>query len=265
MRLSSCVVALGLMAAAPAMAVEEPSTVSLYGGAYSASNGYSDRQFAGLFADLHTGKLGLHGDFVGVFREADAAYGALGLSYRLTDSVRPKLMIGTSTDNRNILPDLLVNGSVELKPAKGVVVTPSVTYRRYRTGGKETAPGVAVARYFDFAGDHDGYWVAMAEGLISFNSSDRNGYLVRAGLQTVRKSGVSLGLNGEFGRMTYLSVLGGSPSAPPLAANVASRLWSVSPSVGYRFGNKEIFVRAAYIDTQFYTLKSGTLGIKFSF
>jgi hypothetical protein len=110
------------------------------GGAYAVDNGYSDRAFMGLQGSLYDDSgFGVHMDAVHVQREEEAAFVAAGLSYAVTPGTRLKLMAGTSTDNLEIQPELYLNGSAtfDLGPQAGLVITPEVIYRQYRSGTEE--------------------------------------------------------------------------------------------------------------------------------
>jgi hypothetical protein len=247
---------LALAAASPALAAGEKSTATLYGGYYAADNGYEDRMVIGSFVDLYQGANGFHLDSAYVNREQNAAFGAVGYSRQLGDKVRAKVMVGTSTDNDNILPELFLSGSLQFKPANGLIVIPSVTHRQYRTGGKETAPAVQVAKYFNISGDKGGYYVAQADGGLSFNSSEDTGWSLGAGLTSVRKSGLTFGASARVGYMSYDSVLG---------TGVRSDIYGVSASIGHRVGKgAEVYLRGDVSKTDFFTVSGAMIGLKFA-
>lgn len=230
------------------------SSATLYSGYFNANNGFSDRWVIGSYANLYRGATGLHSDIVYVNREDNAFFGAFGLSRALSASTRGKIMVGSSTSNRDILPDRYLSASLEMKPSQGLVVTPSLTYRHYRTGGREIAPAVQMARYFDLPGDGGGYYVFQADGGMSFNNSRRAGWTAGAGLTTVRKSGLSLGIAGRAGYSAYDSSNG---------FGVTSRNYGGSVTAGYRLGRGyEVFVRGDATKSRHYTVAGALVGIK---
>lgn len=233
------------------------SNASIYLGYANVDEGFDDRVYAGAFVNAYSGDIGVHGDVVLVEREESAAFGSVGVSFSIAEGVRPRLTAGTSTDNDSILPELFLSAALEVRPAQGWIVTPSLSYRDFRSGGEELAPSVEVARYFNIAGDSGGYYVAQLRGRVSFNSSDEDGYSISGGLQTVRSNGLSFGATVEFGKITYDSVVG---------IGVRTDLFAVRPNVGYRFSDRhEIFLRGEYADTDFYTVSGLLVGLKLSF
>lgn len=244
---------------AAAQRAGEESTTTTYVGAYNVSNGYENRTVVGNFTNLYTGNFGFHTDVAYVNREENGLFGAVGASLALNDAVRIKAMGGTSTGDVTILPSTFLTGSVQLKPAKGLVITPDVTLRKYRTGGREVSTGVQVAKYFNIAGDTGGYYVAQADGGLSFiKDTDKDGWRLGLGLTAVRNSGLSLGINGNVGYMAYDVVATGG------ALPVRSKTKGVGASIGYKVaGNTEVFVRGSIADTKFYTVTGGMLGLKF--
>lgn len=245
---------LTLLAASPAFAAPEPSVATLYSGYYKADRGYTDRRVVGTFGDLYSGAAGIHFDLAYLDREQNAGFGAVGLSYALSDTARAKVMVGSSTDNDNILPSLFLLGSLQLKPADKWVVTPQIVYRRYRMGGKEIAPSVQAAHYFNLAGDAGGYYVAQADAGLSFTSGGNTGWSGGAGLTTIRNSGLSLGANVRGGHMAYDSIVG---------TGVRSNFWGVGGSVGQRLGKgHEVYLRGDYSHTKFYDVTGAMLGLK---
>ncbi|MDX1718186.1 MAG: hypothetical protein R3287_14850, partial [Anderseniella sp.] len=121
------------------------------GGAYAVDNGYSDRAFMGLQGSLYdeTG-FGVHVDAVHVQREERAGFAALGISYAVSSGTRLKLMAGTSTENNEIQPELYLNGSAtfDLGSEAGVVITPQIIYRDYRSGTEEVQAQGTISKYF---------------------------------------------------------------------------------------------------------------------
>lgn len=245
---------LTLFVASPAIAATEPSVATLYSGYYSTSGGYSDRFVVGTFGDLYSGAAGYHFDLAHLDREQNAQYGAVGLSYALSDKARAKVMVGSSTRNDNILPSLFLLGSVQFKPADKWVVTPQLIYRRYRQGGQEIAPSIQAAHYFNLAGDSGGYYVAQGDAGLSFTSGGNTGWSGGAGLTSLRKSGLNLGANVRAGHMAYDSIIG---------TGVRSNFVGGGVSVGHRIGKShELYVRADYSHTRFYDVTGAMLGLK---
>jgi hypothetical protein len=257
--LKTVLAAAAALAVAPvAHAATPESNATVYAGHADVSNGFDNRDFAGAFLNSYQGNLGVHADFAYVDREDNGFYGAFGASYQVTDTLRPKLMYGTSSHNDNILPEHYVSASVEYKPGTdGWVITPGVAYRKYRSGGEEIQPSLDVVKYTNFGGDTGGYYAVQGRVTGSFNDSDENGWSVGGGVQSVRNNGLTLGLNAEFGHMTYDSVIG---------IGVATDYWAVRPSIGYRVTkNHEVFVRGEYADTDFYTVKGAMIGVKYAY
>jgi hypothetical protein len=258
--------ALALVAASPGSAAIGPkapgekdraleSSSTIYSGLFRANNGYHDRWVIGSYANLSRGGTGFHSDIVYVNREDNAFFGAFGLSHAITERTRAKIMVGSSTSNRNILPNAFVQGSLQIKPSEGLIVTPALTYRHYRSGGREVAPAVQLARYFDLKGDAGGYYVAQADGGLSFNNSGRGGWSAGAGLTTVRNSGLSFGLAARAGYSAYDNAMG---------FGVTSRNYGGSATVGYRLGRGyEVFVRGDVSKSRFYTVSGAIVGLKF--
>lgn len=242
------------LVATPALAAPDISTATLYSGYYSASRGYTDRFVVGAYGDLYNGAMGIHFDLAHVDREQNASFGAAGLSYALNDQAKVKVMAGSSTGNGTILPSLFLLGSLQLKPAPGWIVTPQVIYRRYRIGGREIAPSIATARYFDIPSDTGGYYVAQANVGLSFTNGGNTGWAAGAGLTTIRKSGLSLGANLTAGHMAYDSIFG---------TGVRSSFYGGGATIGHRIGGgNELYVRADVSHTKFYTVSGAMLGFK---
>ncbi|WP_265562231.1 hypothetical protein [Sphingomicrobium arenosum] len=247
--------AIFLPTSAAAQMTGEQSSSTTYVGYYGVSHGFNDRLVIGNFANLYIDRIGLHSDVAHIEREEAGTYGALGLSYALSDAVRVRGTIGSSTDNDSILPELLLRGSVQFKPGGGLILTPALTYRDYRAGGSSTSPELQVAKYFNMAGDDGGYWVAQANGGLSFNRADETGWTLGAGLTTVRNSGLTIGASLRAGRMAYDTIL---------EQEVRSDIYGGSLSLGYRMGGgTEIYIRGDLADTEFYTVRGAMLGLKF--
>jgi hypothetical protein len=247
-----------LAVASVAHAATPESNATFYAGHADVSNGFDNRDFVGAFVNSYSDSgLGVHGDFAYVDREDNGFYGAFGVSYQVTDNLRPKIMLGTSSNNDNILPEAYASASVEYKADGGWIVTPGVAYRKYRTGGEEVQPSVDVTKYTSIPGDTGGYYAVQGRVTGSFNDSDEDGWSVGLGVQSVRSNGFTVGLNGEFGHMTYDSVIG---------IGVATDYWAVRPSVGFRVDkHHEVFVRGEYADTDFYKVEGAMIGVKYTY
>ena len=258
-RSRTLLLALALALAVAPLHSEERSNVSVYAGALSVDEGLDDRQFAGAFVNIYDGDVGLHGDFLYVDREEDAAYGAFGISFRPFECVRPKFTIGTSTDNNNILPEFATSLSVQIKPEEGSgwVITPGLLYREYRSGTSETRPSLEVVKYFSLPIDKNGYYVAQGRLSASVSDSNTQRYAIAGGLQTVRSDGMTYGLTVE----------GGWLDRDPLVGNGAtSRYYALRPSVAFRFlQGRELFLRGEYADTDAYTVVGATIGVRIEF
>ena len=102
-------------------------------------------------------------------------------------------MLGTSTDNQAILPDLYGSISIEIKPGNqsGWIVTPGIAWRHYRSGFSETIGTFGVVRYFDVPWDRGGYYAAQIAVAGSISSNDNVRGSLSGGLQTVRATASS--------------------------------------------------------------------------
>ena len=234
--------------------------VQVYAGALSLTDGYKDRKFAGAFVDFYSGDLGIHGDVIAVDREERATFAALGLSLPVSPHIRPKFMIGTSTANRAVLPEFFGMFEVQIKPGNdsGCIITPAVAYRSYRNSTHETRGSLALTKYFTVQWDHGGYYAAQGVVTIADNGTNRVRGSVVAGLQTVRKSGFSFGINGE---------VGGIASDPQIQNRIIGTYYSIRPNAAFPlFGpNGKLLLRGEYSDTDAYQAIGGTAGLKFEF
>lgn len=256
-----------MMTASPALAqtsslslAESRPNIMAYAGALSLNNGFHNRTYEGFFYNQYFNGLGLHADVVSVQRETDSTFGAVGLSWDASPGIRPKFMIGTSTDNRDIHPDAYASLQVQIRSASDsrTIVSPSLTYRHFRSGAEEVIPAIDAVYYFSLPSDMDGYYVAQAGANVSMSRRARaDGYTVGAGLQTVRSNGVSFGGYVEGGRLVYDALLG---------TGLRTNFYSIRPSIGLRFNpNWELFARGEYTHTDFYEIRGGLIGIKYSF
>lgn len=224
-------------------------------------NRLDTRVYAGGFIDAYTeGNVGIHADIVHVDREENATYFSGGVSFDMGEHIRPKLMIGTSTSNRSILPDLFASFSVRIKPGdnSGWIVTPGLAYRHYRDRQEETIGSLAVAKYFNAAWDSNGYYAAQLAVATSITAHGDPRASVTAGLQTVRKSGVMLGLTGEAGSLVRDPVAG--------TPGYRGRYWALRPNLSVPLFDKvEWVARGEYADTQLYDAVGGSTGVKVAF
>jgi hypothetical protein len=261
-------IVLAALAAAPGIAapatppLAQQSVVSIFTSNFAVNNGYSNRFAVGGFADIYSGRVGMHADITTVQREEDGTYGALGLSYQLSDAVRPQFAIGTSTKNDSILPQLFLNASVKITPGTGWVVTPGLTYRDYGPGrliGTRRdyyQASVAVSRYFNMPSDTGGYWVAQADGALASRTVGTSPWSLALGLQTVRNNGWRFGVSGGSGFMAWDPQTG--------ASDVVSHMWNIGGSIGYRFhGPTEVFARVSHAHNDFYDADGGLIGLRF--
>lgn len=252
--------AMAALAASPAHADgKDRSYVLTYAGLLDLM-GADTRVYAGGMAEIYVANgLGVHADIVTVDREEDATYFGGGLSYRVNDTFRPKIMVGTSTNNRAVLPDLFLQGSVRITPGhnSGWVITPGVTYRHFRDGKHETVGSLQLAKYFSISGDRNGYYVAQvgAETTIEANSPARLAF--NGGISTVRKSGVIFGVNGEVGTLFR---------DPIATSGFRGRFFAVRPNLELPlFDRFSLTTRGEYIDTQLYDAVGGSAGVKVKF
>ena len=228
------------------------SHVTTYGGFYNANKGYADRYIAGSFIDLQLGSTGLHADVFYGDREQNAAYGAFGVSQMIEGFGRVKVMAGTSSHNQDIVPKLFLSAGFELQPGSQWIVRPAVAYRKFRNNRSQINPSLQVARYF--GGDSGGYFVAQADGSLSFNNVGNTGWSVGGGLTRVSTSGWRFGGALHRGYMTYDAISG---------TNVHSYTYGGGPNIGYRFsGGQEIFFRSDVTKTRFYTVSGAVVGFK---
>jgi len=239
----------------------EWSTTAILTGSYlGVTKGFSDRSAVGLQVDgFHRSGWGYHVEGAGQFREEDGAYFAGGFSYAFSPSVRAKLVVGSSSRNWGILPSFAAIGSVEFKsdPSIGLVLTPSVAYRKYRNGIEEVTPKLDLSKYFaPFA---NGAYIVGQVGAaaISANPGSNVGYELSGGLTYVMPSSYSVGVEVFGGQMAYDVLLPAGPNA-----SVKNRFVGVRPKVGFNLTQTiELFVRGEFVNTQYYDVRGGTLGL----
>ena len=248
------------LSASPALAEsKEQSYVLTYVGLLDVIGG-DTRVYAGGMADIYTERgIGLHADVVTVDREENATYFGGGMSFAVNDHIRPKFMIGTSTGNRAVLPDLFLQGTVRIKPGdnSGWVITPGVAYRHFRDGQHETVGSLQVAKYFSAPFDAGGYYVAQLGAETTIEASNPARVAFNGGISTVRKSGVIVGISGEVGTLFR---------DPIATTNFRGRFFAIRPNLELPLFDKfSLTTRGEYVNTQLYNALGGSAGVKVKF
>ena len=247
------------LSAAPALA-REKNNVLTYVAMLDPDGDLQTRSYQGAFVNIYTeSNVGLHADVVHVDREEDAVFFSGGVSVPLNDHVRPRIMVGTSTSNQNILPDVYGALSVELRPGdhSGWIVTPSIAWRHYRSGLSETIGTIGVVRYFNAPWDDGGYYAAQVSVSGSISNNDNVRGSVSAGIQTVRRSGVILGINAEGGSLVSDAARG---------SDFRGRYWALRPNISVPIlDHVSIMARGEYVDTELYDALGGLTGVKVEF
>lgn len=247
-----------LPAAALAQTAKPESVAMVYGGYNHADKGYQDRYYGGIIGDAYLGddgRLGLHADVSGVSREDDGLFLSGGASYALTDALRAKVMVGGSTENFNILPKYFAQGSVTARTS-GLVLTPTYTYRKYRTGIDEHLTSLDTAKYFNLTFDRGGYWVVQARAAYAVHPG-RDAPSGGFGITTLRKSGIGIGVFGEYGRLAYANLQ--NLSAP----GIDSAFYSIRPNASYRLNRSiELVIRGEIGHNRFFDTRGVFFGIK---
>jgi hypothetical protein len=239
---------------------EERANLTAYAGYLDVTKGFHDRQYEGFFYNQYFGEFGLHADVVSVQREEDSTFGAIGFSWQANQELRPQLMVGTSTENTDIHPDAYASLQVQIRPTSDTrtIITPSLTYRHFRNGAEEIIPGFDAVYYFSSPSDTEGYYVVQGGADVSIaphNNDD--GYTVGAGLQTVRSNGLTFGVYAEGGRIVYDALIG---------VGQKTEFYSVRPSIGFRLNPEwELFARGEFTHTDFYDIRGGLVGVKYTF
>jgi hypothetical protein len=253
-----CVTQQALAQASSALEVER-SNVTVYGGGLGVSDDFDDRAFGGAFYNQYFGTTGIHADVVGISREQDSVFAALGVSWQTDPRLRPRIMLGTSSNNENIHPEFYasVQFAIRPDPQGQTTFTPSITVRNYRSGAEELIPGVDAVYYFSIPGDDEGYYAAQGKIAVSFITADENAYALGAGVQTVRANGLSFGFFFEFGNLVHDDLIG---------TGERTDFYSFRPSAGFRLTPEhEIFVRGEFAHTDFYDTTGGLVGYKRTF
>jgi hypothetical protein len=255
---------LAVLAATPALAqtgaslslAESRPSATFYGGYYAVTDGFSDRRFAGVFYNKYFGETGIHADVVGVDREEDSVFAALGVSWAATPTIRPKLTVGGSTANSNIHPEFYLSAQTQFRPSPGspTILTPSLTYETFENGVELWTVGADAVRYFSLPSDQGGYYVFQGGAQYT---PDPGGWSLGAGLQTIRANGVSFGGYVTGGQQVYDRFVG---------LDRETEFFSIRPTVGVRFTPEyEVFVRGEYTHTEFYDLTGAIVGLRVTF
>jgi hypothetical protein len=246
-------------------AIADDNSITIHTGVSGASKGYPATYSAGAFVDWYDGAFGFHGDFDVIRRHDEGGYGAVGLSYALTDEINPNVTVGTSTKGNGLLPEFLLAGSVKITPADGWIVTPGITYRVYDSGDTpETRHRAAYeeavlgfVHYFTVPFDHSGYWAFQSDNSVSFNGKTADPWSARLGLQTVRDSGWRFGAGVQSGFMAWDPQTG--------ARDVQSRVWSAGGNIGFQFDKgPEISLILNHAHNSFYDTNSATVTLRFT-
>jgi len=99
------------------------------GTALGLTNGYASRYSTGIAANLFTPQVDLHAQATAQFQEESGGFFVGGASVPVAPYIKPTFLVGTSTYNQGILPELYLYGNVAFStpPKVGVVVMPSFT------------------------------------------------------------------------------------------------------------------------------------------
>jgi hypothetical protein len=231
------------------------------------TNGFADRFVAEEAANLYSGNWGFHFDTSHNWREENADFVVGGVSYAITPTVRSKVLVGTSSENLGILPQTYVRGELELQSpgtagSAGVLAIPSITYREYRNGVKETVPAIDIAFYLPEFSDHS-YVVLEAKGLSTFVQAVSGvGYEVGASATYVMPKQGTFGAEIFGGRMVYDNTL------CITLCSVVNKFVGVRPLVSFYLNHTdkyELVVRGEVAATDYYNIYGGTVGLKTRF
>ncbi len=239
------------------------TNITVQSGGLSVSNGNSDRFFSSAHLDFLTPSgLGIHTEVSGHVREEDAAFVSGGVSYALTPMIRPKVVVGSSTRNNQILPSFFTRGEVQfdLGPTAGLLFTPEINYRKYRVGTEEISAGGTITKYFPPLNDGS-YLVGSVRGSVTDVSPGNNtGWEVGGSLIYVAPQFYSFGAEVFGGLMAYDSVLSVGTAA------VRNEFVGVRPLAStYASENIELFLRGEYVSTEAYDIAGGSAGVKIAF
>ncbi|MDH3668020.1 MAG: hypothetical protein OEN23_13925 [Paracoccaceae bacterium] len=235
--------------------------VSVYAGALGVSDNIEDRVFAGMFANayLESG-IGFHLDLSGQWREEDAGFGALGISAELSPGIRPKIQIGTSTDNDGILPELFLDGSarVDLGSATGTILDVGSAYRDFRNGVEEISIRGEVIKYFSPFSDGS---FMIGQAYVSGIHADPGsniGWEARAGVTYVVPSAWTVGVTVAGGQMAYDDVT--------TLVGVENDFLALRPHISFSLSDRlELFTQGEFLTSDEYDIAGGLAGIKIKF
>lgn len=229
--------------------------ITAIAGAYSLSDGYENRVFATVFGNaLFSSGLGTHVETHYIDREENGAFFTGGLSYNV-DRIAAKLLLGTSSEVDNILPELFSRLSMDFRsdPATGLIVSPAYSYRSYRSGREDQSVDVRLVKYFPIAPATS----LIVEGVIreSFLSTGQS--WVPSGsigaTYSVYKS-YGFGVTFDGGRANYGEID---------VSEIDEPYFSVRPSFSaYLSENVEVFVRGDYTSRESYDAVGGIVGMK---
>lgn len=255
---AAAAIALALVPA-PA-AARQRNYVLAYASVLDLSDPLETRTTQGAFVNVYTDSdVGLHADVVHVNREEEATFFSAGVSVPVNGHLRPRLMVGTSTGNRAILPDLALALSVQITPGddSGWIITPGLSYRHFRNGDSATIASLGVTRYFSMSWDRGGYYAAQASVSTSLTDSEAMRASVTAGLQTVRRNGVIVGLSAEAGRLI---------TDPANATDYRGRYFVLRPNLALPLSRRlQLITRGELADTETFDAIGGLLGLKVEF
>lgn len=249
-------VSLTALIAGPALA--QDGTASLTFGYLNVDSGLSDRGYVSLSGQTSVAPTTrLHFDFSRQEREEDATYGALGLS-QAYGATTAKVMIGTSTTNNAILPELFLEGSLrhDYGPEVGIVAGALAQYSKYRNGVETTRVGAEMVRFYA-PNEAGGYFVSQLNGFLTqSNPGSNQGWEIGGALTYVTGGAWSFGTTASFGNSAY----------DVAAANVNNRFTSVRPFATYQINeNVGVVLRGEYTDTQLYKVQGGSVSLDFAF
>ena len=232
------------------------SVATVYGGYNSPTGNYQDRYYGGVTLDKYVGDLGVHVDAAAISREEDGVFASVGLSHTLVDGVRGRFAVGGSTDNRSILPKYYGMGQLRFDAGAKSSITPSLSYRKYRTGVDEYQPAVDAVTYFSLPGDANGYFALQARGAYAIHRG-KDAPSGGLGITAIRKGGISLGVYGEYGRLAYANL------ADVGAPGIDTSFYAVRPSVGFRLNRSiELVARGEFSHNRYYETRGILVGFK---
>ncbi|MBR0849304.1 hypothetical protein JQ543_16240 [Bradyrhizobium diazoefficiens] len=231
------------------------------------TGGFANRFVAEEAANVYSGDWGVHFDTSHNWREENADFVVGGVSYAVTPTVRTKVLFGSSSENLGILPRTYVRGELEWQSpgtagSAGILAIPSITYREFRNGVKETVPAIDMAFYLPEFSDHS-YVVMEAKGLATFVEAVSGvGYEIGASATYVMPKQGTFGAEIFGGRMVYDNTL------CLTLCSVVNKFVGVRPLVSFYLDHTdkyELIVRGEVAATDFYNIYGGTVGLKTRF